>query len=125
MYGRGNARMAEALFAQFLTGFSIVAILLIISLGLAVIFGVMRVINMAHGDFIMVGAYVAVVMQEYLTLSLFWGIPAAFLVLAGIGLTAAWGLIGQPSGRTFETLLATWGGSVVLLHGSRLKLGRA
>ena len=115
--------MAEALFAQFLTGFSIVAILLIISLGLAVIFGVMRVINMAHGDFIMVGAYVAFVMQEYFKLNLFWGIPAAFLVLAGIGMTVEWGLIRQLYGRPLETLLATWGVSVVLQQGIRLIFG--
>ena len=115
--------MAEALFAQFLTGFSIVAILLIISLGLAVIFGVMRVINMAHGDFIMVGAYVALVMQEYFKLNLFWGIPAAFLVLAGIGMTVEWGLIRQLYGRPLETLLATWGVSVVLQQGIRLIFG--
>jgi len=115
--------MAEALFTQFLTGFSIVAILLIISLGLAVIFGVMRVINMAHGDFIMVGAYVAFVMQEYFKLNLFWGIPAAFLVLAGIGMTVEWGLIRQLYGRPLETLLATWGVSVVLQQGIRLIFG--
>ena len=115
--------MAEALFAQFLTGFSIVAILLIISLGLAVIFGVMRVINMAHGDFIMVGAYVAFVMQEYFKLSLFWGIPAAFFVLAAIGITVEWGLIRQLYGRPLETLLATWGVSVVLQQGIRLIFG--
>ena len=115
--------MAEALFAQFLTGFSIVAILLIISLGLAVIFGVMRVINMAHGDFIMVGAYVAFVMQEYFKLNLFWGIPAAFLVLAAIGMTVEWGLIRQLYGRPLETLLATWGVSVVLQQGIRLIFG--
>src|SRR5882762_9571438 len=115
--------MAEALFAQFLTGFSIVAILLIISLGLAVIFGVMRVINMAHGDFIMVGAYVAFAMQEYFKLNLFWGIPAAFLVLAGIGMAVEWGLIRQLYGRPLETLLATWGVSVVLQQGIRLIFG--
>jgi urea transport system permease protein len=115
--------MAEALFAQFLTGFSIVAILLIISLGLAVIFGVMRVINMAHGDFIMVGAYVAFAMQEYLQLNLFWGIPAAFIVLAVIGMIIEWGLIRQLYGRPLETLLATWGVSVVLQQGIRLTFG--
>jgi urea transport system permease protein len=115
--------MAEALFAQFLTGFSIVAILLIISLGLAVIFGVMRVINMAHGDFIMVGAYVAFAMQEYFKLNLFWGIPAAFLVLAAIGMAVEWGLIRQLYGRPLETLLATWGVSVVLQQGIRLIFG--
>src|SRR6266446_2730846 len=112
--------MAQALFTQFLTGFSIVAILLIISLGLAVIFGVMRVINMAHGDFIMAGAYVAFVMQEYFQLNLFWGIPASFLVLGAIGMVVEWGLIRRLYGRPLETLLATWGVSIVLQQGIRL-----
>ena len=115
--------MAQAIFTQFLTGFSIVAILLIISLGLAVIFGVMRVINMAHGDFIMIGAYVAFVMQEYFKLNLFWGIPAAFLVLGVIGAIVERGLIRQLYGRPLETLLATWGVSIVLQQGIRLVFG--
>ncbi len=115
--------MAQAIFTQFLTGFSIVAILLIISLGLAVIFGVMRVINMAHGDFIMIGAYVAFVLQGFLGLNLFWGIPAAFLVVGAIGLVVEWGLIRRLYGRPLETLLATWGVSVVLQQGIRLIFG--
>ena len=110
--------MAEALFTQFLTGFSIVAILLIISLGLAVIFGVMRVINMAHGDFIMTGAYVAFVLQEYFRLNLFWGIPAGL-----VGVVVEWGLIRRLYGRPLETLLATWGVSIVLQQGIRLIFG--
>lgn len=115
--------MSEALFTQFLTGFSIVAILLIISLGLAVIFGVMRVINMAHGDFIMAGAYVAFVMQEFFGLNLFWGIPAAFAVVALLGVVVEWGLIRQLYGRPLETLLATWGASIVLQQAVRLVFG--
>src|SRR2546428_10625462 len=101
--------MAEALFTQFLTGFSIVAILLIISLGLAVIFGVMRVINMAHGDFIMAGAYVAFVMQEYFNLNLFWGIPAAFLVVGLIGMARRWGPTRRLYGPPPATLLPPGG----------------
>src|SRR5260370_17551406 len=115
--------MAQALFTQCLTGFSIVAILLIISRGLAVIFGVMRVINMAHGDFIMAGAYVAFVMQEYFRLNLFWGIPASFLVLGVIGMVVEWGLIPRLYGRPLETLLATWGPSIVLQQAIRLPFG--
>src|SRR2546427_11112231 len=115
--------MAQALSPQFLTGSRIAAILLIISLGLAVIFGVMRVINMAHGDFIMAGAYVAFVMQEYFKLNLFWGIPAAFLVVGLIGMAVEWGLIRQLYGRPLETLLPTWGGSIVLQQGIPLLFG--
>lgn len=115
--------MSQAIFTQFLTGFSIVSILLIISLGLAVIFGVMRVINMAHGDFIMMGAYVAFVLQYYLKLNLFWGIPAAFLAVGGIGIVVEWGLIRRLYGRPLETLLATWGVSIVLQQGIRLIFG--
>ena len=56
--------MGDAILTQFFSGFSMVAILIIAALGLAVIFGVAGVINMAHGEFIMVGAYVASVVQS-------------------------------------------------------------
>ena len=56
--------MSQAIITQFLSGFSIVAILIIVSLGLAIIFGVAGVINMAHGEFIMVGAYTAAVVGQ-------------------------------------------------------------
>lgn len=115
--------MTEAVYAQFLTGFSIVAILLIIALGLAIIFGVMRVINMAHGDFIMIGAYVAFVLQYYFRLNLFWAIPVSFVVLGIIGMVVEWGLIRQLYGRPLETLLATWGVSIILQSGIRLLFG--
>ena len=102
---------------------SLSSILILTALGLAITFGVMRVINMAHGDFIMTGAYVAFVLQEYFRLNLFWGIPAAFLVLGLIGVVVEWGLIRRLYGRPLETLLATWGVSIVLQQGIRLIFG--
>src|SRR5258708_8664852 len=73
---RGIA-MFGAIITQFLTGFSVVAILIIAALGLAIIFGVAGVINMAHGEFIMVGAYVAAVVGQ-LGGNTFLPIPPAF-----------------------------------------------
>ena len=77
--------MWQAIITQFLIGFSVVAILIIAALGLAIIFGVAGVINMAHGELIMVGAYVAAVVGQ-LGGNTFLAIPAAFIVVGLIGL---------------------------------------
>jgi urea transport system permease protein len=63
------------------------------------------------------------VLQAFLGLNLFWGIPAAFLVVGAIGLVVEWGLIRRLYGRPLETLLATWGVSIVLQQGIRLIFG--
>jgi urea transport system permease protein len=98
-----------AIVSQILDGFSIVAILLIASLGLAIIFGVAGVINMAHGEFIMVGAYTAAVVQNFLGGNTFVSIPAAFVVVAALGLLVERSVIRFLYDRPLETLLATWG----------------
>ena len=72
--------MSQALITQFLIGLSVVAILVIAAIGLAVIFGVAGVINMAHGEFIMVGAYTAAVVGQ-LGGNTFIAIPVAFIVV--------------------------------------------
>ena len=77
--------MWQAIITQFLSGFSVVAILIIAALGHAIIFGVAGVINMAHGELIMVGAYVAAVVGQ-LGGSTFLAIPVAFVVVGLIGL---------------------------------------
>ncbi len=105
--------MTEAYITQFLSGFSIVAILLIAAMGLAVIFGVAGVINMAHGEFIMVGAYVAAVVGE-LGGNTFLAIPIAFAAVGLLGLIIERGIIQWIYERPLETLLATWGVGIVL-----------
>ena len=103
----------EAIITQFLNGFSVVAILMIAALGLAIIFGVAGVINMAHGEFIMVGAYTAAVVGQ-LGGNTFIAIPVAFLVVGLMGLIVERGIIQWIYERPLETLLATWGVGIIL-----------
>jgi urea transport system permease protein len=105
--------MWQAIITQFLSGFSVVAILIIAALGLAIIFGVAGVINMAHGELIMVGAYVAAVVGQ-LGGNTFLAIPAAFVVVGLIGLLIERSVIQWIYDRPLETLLATWGVGIVL-----------
>jgi urea transport system permease protein len=105
--------MSQALISQFLIGLSVAGILLVAALGLAVIFGVAGVINMAHGQFIMVGAYTAAVVGQ-LGGNTFISIPVAFLVVALLGLIVERGIIQWIYNRPLETLLATWGVGIIL-----------
>lgn len=105
--------MFESIITQFLSGFGVVAILVIAALGLAVIFGVAGVINMAHGEFIMVGAYVAAVVGK-LGGNTFDAIPIAFIVVGLLGLAIERGIIQWIYDRPLETLLATWGVGIAL-----------
>jgi urea transport system permease protein len=105
--------MFESIITQFLSGFGVVAILVIAALGLAVIFGVAGVINMAHGEFIMVGAYVAAVVSK-LGGNTFVAIPLAFIVVGLLGLAIERGIIQWIYDRPVETLLATWGVGIAL-----------
>src|SRR5581483_11765460 len=95
---------------------SLSSILILTALGLAITFGVMRVINMAHGDLLMLGAYTAFVVTDprYLGLNLFVAIPASFGVVALVGYVLEVGLIRFLYGRPLDTLLATWGVSLIL-----------
>lgn len=105
--------MTLQLFLQFLNGISVAAILAIAAVGLAVIFGVAGVINMAHGQFIMVGAYTAAVVGQ-LGGNTFIAIPVAFVVVALLGLVVERGVIQWIYDRPLETLLATWGVGIIL-----------
>ncbi len=104
-------------------GISLGSVLLLAALGLAITFGVMGVINMAHGEMIMLGAYSTFVVQElfraFLPAGLFdWylavAIPAAFLVAGLVGVVLEKGVLRWLYGRPLETLLATWGISLIL-----------
>ena len=94
-------------------GVSVAAILAIAAIGLAIIFGVAGVINMAHGQFIMVGAYTAAVVGQ-LGGNTFIAIPIAFIVVALLGLVVERGIIQWIYDRPLETLLATWGVGIIL-----------
>lgn len=105
------------LFGQLFTGISIGAVLLLIALGLALTFGQMNVINMAHGEFIMAGAYTTYVLQQSITgagWSLVVALPVAFVVAGTMGALLELLLIRRLYARPLDTLLVTWGVSLML-----------
>ena len=99
-------------------GFSLGSVLLLAAIGLSITFGVMGVINMAHGELIMLGAYTAYVIQQqlpnHIEISVFLAIPAAFVVCGLVGVAIERGVIQFLKGRPLETLLATFGISLIL-----------
>ncbi|WP_327320058.1 urea ABC transporter permease subunit UrtB [Streptomyces sp. NBC_01235] len=103
--------------SQSFTGISIGAVLLLIALGLTLTFGQMGVINMAHGEFIMAGAYTTYVLQKSVSsagVSLLVALPVAFLVAGAMGALLEWLLIRRLYTRPLDTLLVTWGVSLML-----------
>ncbi|QRV23003.1 urea ABC transporter permease subunit UrtB [Marinomonas foliarum] len=103
---------------QLFFGLSLGSVLLLASIGLAITFGVMGVINMAHGEMIMLGAYttyvVQLIMPNYIDYSIWVAIPAAFLVSGLMGVLIERLVICRLHGRPLETLLATFGISLIL-----------
>ena len=99
-------------------GLSLGSVLLLAAVGLAITFGVMGVINMAHGEMVMLGAYTTYVVQQLMPAHLEWSLlvalPAAFLVAGSVGVAIERGVIRFLYGRPLETLLATFGISLIL-----------
>lgn len=121
---------------QFITtlfnGVSLSSIILLTSLGLAITFGLMRVINMAHGEFLMIGAYMTYVVQEIFVkffpqsvrdIYYFVAIPVAFLVTYLLGSVLERFVISKLYGREIDSLLATWGISLILQQLARTIFG--
>jgi len=114
----------ELFFSQILDGLSIGSVLLLAATGLAIVFGLMGVINLAHGELMMLGAYVTFVVQSIfkpmggLIFELYFPVALvfSFLVTALFGVLLERTLIRQLYGRPLETLLATWGVSLVLIQ---------
>ena len=114
--------MLVGLLDSLYNGISIGAVLLIAALGLAIVFGLMGVINMAHGELMMLGAYTTFVVQNgfkmlgesWFEAYIIFAVPIAFLVAAAVGLLLERGVIRYLYGRPLETLLATWGVSLIL-----------
>jgi urea transport system permease protein len=105
----------EAFLNQLPIGLSIGAVLLLIALGLTFTFGQMGVINMAHGEFIMAGAYTAYLLQDLTgRMAVIVALPVAFLVAGLMGLILERTAIRHFYGRPLDTLLLTWGVSLVL-----------
>src|SRR5260370_1546334 len=118
----GENGMLESIITQFMGGFSVVGILVISALGLAIIFGVAGVINMAHGELIMVGAYTVAVVGK-LGGNTFIAIPVEFVVVGLLGLIIERGIIQWIYDRPLETLLATWGVGIILQTVTKLIFG--
>jgi len=114
-------------------GASLGSILLLMALGLAVVFGLMGVINMAHGELMALGAYATFVVQNWFRAA--WpahfdsyflvALPVSFLVAAAVGLVLERGVIRFLYGRPLETLLLTWGASLIIQQALRLWFGAA
>jgi len=112
-------------------GLSLGSVLLLAAIGLAITFGVMGVINMAHGEMVMIGAYVTFVVQQTIRTSfpglfdysLLIAVPSAFIVAGAIGILIERTIIRFLYGRPLETLLATWGLSLVLQQAVRTMFG--
>lgn len=109
--------------SSFILGVSIASVWLVAALGLAVIYGVAGVINMAHGEFIMLGAYSVYLLEHYLHIPYLLCLPLAFILVGLIGLLIERGLIRYLYNRPLDTLLATWGLSIALIQIVRLGIG--
>jgi urea transport system permease protein len=113
-------------------GLSLGSILVLLALGLSIIFGLMRVINLAHGEFMMVGAYTTYVVTElfkarfpaaWFDYAFVFALPLAFLAAGLVGWICEIAVIRHLYGRSIETLLATWGISLLLIQTARLMFG--
>ncbi|MWV15611.1 urea ABC transporter permease subunit UrtB [Pseudomonas sp. L-22-4S-12] len=119
------------LLGQAFSGLSLGSILLLAALGLAITFGLLGVINMAHGEMLMLGAYTTYMVQiafqklapGYLAIYPLAALPIAFFVTAAIGMALERTVIRHLYGRPLETLLATWGISLILIQLVRVIFG--
>ena len=122
--------MSEAI-GRIFSGLSLGSILLLAALGLAITYGVMGVINMAHGELLMVGAYATYAIQglfrAHLPAWLDWyvvaAVPVAFFAAAAVGVLLERTVIRWLYGRELETLLATWGLSLMMIQAARVVFG--
>ena len=130
--GEINGRLRKyELLAGLFSGVSLGSVLLLAALGLAITYGLMGIINMAHGEFLMIGAYTTFVVQNlFRSLAPGWfggyvlaAIPAAFLVSAIVGMLLERGVLRWLYGRPLETLLTTWGVSLLLIQACRSLFG--
>ena len=104
-------------------GLSVGSIMLLVALGLAITYGAMGIINLAHGEMVMLGAYTTVLSGIWLKVGFLASIPLAFLVTALVGLAIERLIIRHLYGRMLDTLLATWGAAILLQQFVRLDGG--
>src|SRR5262245_15407999 len=122
MDGMSLSEMGSILAMQGFNGLSVFCVLLLMALGLAIIFGQMGVINMAHGEFLTIGAYTTFVFStlttnyapDFAPYYFFFAIIGAFFVAFAAGLLVEWAMIRHLYKRPLDTLLATWGLSLAM-----------
>ena len=113
----------EDILPQLLTGLSIASILLLVALGLAIIYGTTGVINLAHGEFVMLGAYSAWALQTFVGIGLLESLFLIFFLVAGLGWIVERVVIRYLYSRPLDTILATWGIGVMAQQAIRLIAG--
>jgi urea transport system permease protein len=113
----------DQFFEQIITGLSIGSILLLVALGLSIIYGSMGIINLAHGEFVMLGAYAAWLFQTYFGLGLIASLIPIFVVVAAVGWFIERFVLSLLNNRPLDTILATWGVGIMLQQGVRLMVG--
>jgi len=123
MFGYTFGELGSIFAMQGFAGLILFSVFVLMALGLAIIFGQLGVINMAHGEFIMLGAYSAWVMQNFVGIPWLLCLPLSFFIVAFIGWLIERGLIRHLYDRPLDTLLATWGVSLVLIQSVRLIFG--
>jgi len=125
------SELGAILLMQGFNGLSVFSVLLLMALGLAIIFGQMGVINMAHGEFLAVGAYVTYLFSEltqrylpgFMPYYFLFAIGCAFLVAFALGWLVEWAMIRHLYRRPLDTLLATWGLSLIMQQALRSIFG--
>ena len=118
----GESRVDQFI-EQIITGLSIGSILLLVAMGLSIIYGSMGIINLAHGEFVMLGAYTAWLLQSHFGLGLLESLVPIFIVVAAIGWIIERFVLSLLNNRPLDTILATWGVGIMLQQSVRLTVG--
>jgi urea transport system permease protein len=129
MFGYSMADIGNIVVMQGFSGLSMFTVLLLMALGLAIIFGQMGVINMAHGEFMTIGAYTTVMLSKvaatygFVNYYFIFAIVLAFILAFAVGYLVEYGMIRHLYKRPLDTLLATWGLSLVMQQAFRSSFG--
>jgi urea transport system permease protein len=113
----------DILLNQIFAGLSMASILLMIALGLAIIYGAMGVINLAHGEFVMLGAYATWALQTYAGINMLVALPLVFFGVAIVGWVIEKVIVQRLYHRPLDTILATWGIGIIIQQVVRLTVG--
>lgn len=120
---RGKGVFMDVIANQLFAGLSMASIMLMIALGLAIIYGAMGVINLAHGEFVMLGAYATWALQTYAGLGILPALPLVFVAVAAVGWVIEKVVVQNLYHRPLDTILATWGIGIILQQAVRLGVG--